>query len=121
MTKQRDRHVLCTSQEVAGWLFAALMLTMVVITGFGLAATAADAEEHKTAGGLTVYLGMLPAEMVKGPGLHSAERSCRGRPGMESGEGMAGTEPWRAVFLPVSSMKPSTLPAQWQCSGSASD
>jgi hypothetical protein len=54
------------------------MLTMVVITGFGLAATAADAQEYKTAGGLTVYLGVLPAEMVKGPGPHSAERPMHG-------------------------------------------
>jgi hypothetical protein len=30
-------------------------------------------------GGLTVYLGMIPAEIVKGPGPHSAERPMHGR------------------------------------------
>ena len=78
MTNQRDRHVSCTSEEVAGWLFAALMLTMVIIAGLGFAATAADAQEYKTAGGLTVYLGVVPAEIVKGPGPHSAERPMHG-------------------------------------------
>lgn len=78
MTKQRDRHVLCTSEEFAGWLCAALMLIMVVITGLGLATIAADAEVQKTAGGLTVYLGVLPAEMVKDPPPHSAERPMHG-------------------------------------------
>ena len=78
MTKQRERYVSRNSREVAGWFFAALMLTMVLIAGFGLAVTAADAQDYKTAGGLTVYLGVLPAEMVKGPGPHSAERPMHG-------------------------------------------
>jgi hypothetical protein len=86
MTKQRDRHILSTYQEVAEWLLAALMLTMAVITGLGLTATVADAQEYKTAGGLTVYLGVLPAEMVKGPGPHSAERPMHGGTPMGSHE-----------------------------------
>lgn len=34
------------------------------------AAIAADTEQSKTAGGLTVYLGIVPAEIVKGPPTH---------------------------------------------------
>ena len=78
MTKRGNGHVLCTSKDVAGRLFAALMLTIVVIAGLGLAATAVDAQGFKTAGGVKVYLGVLPAEMVKGPGPHAAERPMHG-------------------------------------------
>jgi hypothetical protein len=34
------------------------------------AAIATEAEQSKTAGGLTVYLGVVPAEIVKGPPTH---------------------------------------------------
>ena len=34
------------------------------------AAIAAETEQSKTAGGLTVYLGVMPAEIVKGPPKH---------------------------------------------------
>jgi hypothetical protein len=43
------------------------------------AVRAADSGEVKTIGGLTVYLGVVPAEIVKGPVLHSAERPMHGR------------------------------------------
>ena len=35
--------------------------------------------ESKTSGGLTVYLGVVPAEIVKGPSPHSAEQPMHGR------------------------------------------
>jgi hypothetical protein len=41
--------------------------------------TAANSEEAKTSGGLTVYLGVVPAEIVKGPSPHSAERPMHRR------------------------------------------
>jgi hypothetical protein len=41
-------------------------------------AMAAQGSETKTVGGLTVYLGVVPAELVKGPGQHSAERPMHG-------------------------------------------
>ena len=41
-------------------------------------AAAAEGGETKSAGGLTVYLGVVPAEIVKGPGPHSAERPMHG-------------------------------------------
>lgn len=37
-------------------------------------ASAAQGGETKSAGGLTIYLGVVPAELVKGLGPHSAER-----------------------------------------------
>ena len=71
MTKRRDGEVLYISPVIVGWLRAAFALTMVVIACFGVAATAVNAQESKSAGGLTVYLGVLPAELVKGPPPHS--------------------------------------------------
>ena len=40
---------------------------------------AAQSGESKTNGGLTVYLGVVPAEIVKGPSPHSAEKPMHGR------------------------------------------
>ena len=40
---------------------------------------AADNEQSRTIGGLTVFLGVVPAEIVKGPAPHSAERPMHGR------------------------------------------
>lgn len=42
-------------------------------------AMAANSGEVKTSGGLTVYLGIVPAEIVKGPPPHSAERPMHRR------------------------------------------
>ena len=39
---------------------------------------AAQTGEPKTSGGLTVYLGVVPAEIVKGPSPHSAEKPMHG-------------------------------------------
>lgn len=43
-------------------------------------ATAGQGGETKSAGGLTIYLGVVPAELVKGPGPHSADRPMHGGP-----------------------------------------
>jgi len=52
-------------------LFGALCLT---VPGVALmsrdAAMAAETDLSKTAGGLTVYLGVVPAEIIKGPPMH---------------------------------------------------
>ena len=42
-------------------------------------AVAAENGQNKTIGGLTVYIGFVPAELVKGPTPPSAERSMHGR------------------------------------------
>ena len=42
-------------------------------------AMAANSGEVKTSGGLTVYLGVVPAEIVKGPSPHSAQPPMHGR------------------------------------------
>ena len=45
----------------------------------GVAAHAADTDQSKTAGGVTVYLGVMPAEVVKGlPAGSSTERPMHG-------------------------------------------
>lgn len=66
-------------QVTAAALFGALCFT---VSGLALmsrdaamaaerdAAIAAETEQSKTAGGLTVYLGVVPAEIVKGPPTH---------------------------------------------------
>jgi len=52
-------------------LFGALCLT---VPGVALmwrdAAMAAETDQSKTVGGLTVYLGVVPAEIIKGPPMH---------------------------------------------------
>lgn len=39
---------------------------------------AAEGGETKSTGGITIYLGVVPAEIVKSPGPHSAERPMHG-------------------------------------------
>ncbi len=56
-------------------IVAVLLATAVVAFS---PARAASGGETKSAGGLTVYLGVVPAELVKGPGPHSAERPMHG-------------------------------------------
>lgn len=55
---------------------AALATLLTVSLGFAVAAQEAP---YKTAGGLTAYLGVMPGELVRGPGPHSAERPMHGR------------------------------------------
>ncbi len=54
--------------------FAVILLGVLVWNP----AVAASAGETKSAGGLTVYLGVVPAEIIKGPGPHAAERPMHG-------------------------------------------
>jgi hypothetical protein len=54
---------------------AAALLGVLCLTVSGIALTSRDAmaveaDQSKTAGGLTVYLGVVPAEIVKGPPSH---------------------------------------------------
>jgi len=51
---------------------------MCLMLWMGVAVAAEDAN-YKTAGGMAAYLGVVPAELVKGPGPHSAERPMHGR------------------------------------------
>lgn len=61
-----------------GLVASALAACLVLGDGAGIVG-AAEPELSKTNGGLTVYLGVIPAEIVKGPGPHSAERPMHGR------------------------------------------
>lgn len=54
----------------------------MVIGAFAIAGatgTVAQDSLQRTVGNLSVYLGVVPAEIVKGPGPHSAERAMHGR------------------------------------------
>lgn len=54
----------------------AALLVIVVLAGHP--ATAAQSGDTKSAGGLTVYLGIMPAGIVKGPEPHAAEYHMHG-------------------------------------------
>jgi hypothetical protein len=56
----------------------AAAIGMCLMLWMGVAVAAQDAN-YKTAGGMAAYLGVVPAELVKGPGPHSAERPMHGR------------------------------------------
>lgn len=60
---------------IAGSL-AMLCIALGVWTGVALAA---EPGQSQTSGGLTVYLGVLPAELIKGPGPHSGDKPMHGR------------------------------------------
>jgi hypothetical protein len=69
---RRLREVIAMARRVtAAALFGALCFA---VPGIALmshdAAWAAETDQSKTAGGLTVYLGVVPAEIVKGPPTH---------------------------------------------------
>lgn len=61
-------------------VIAALLGGLWLASGLTGVATAADTDLSKTAGGVTVYLGIVPAEIVKGLRSGSAtERPMHGR------------------------------------------
>jgi hypothetical protein len=76
-SKQVLRCAFSASKRYLGFIAALLMVVVLVLTGRPVAAAAGG--ETKSAGGLTVYFGIVPAEIVKGPGPHSAERPMHGR------------------------------------------
>lgn len=56
------------------------VLLVASILALGLAKSAeAKVEDSKTVGGLTVYLGVVPAEIVRGARPYSAEQPMHGR------------------------------------------
>lgn len=77
MTNSSSRTVLRSSTFKRYLSVTALLVASVLAIGFAKSAEA-KAEESKTVGGLTVYLGVVPAEVVKGPGPHSAEQPMHG-------------------------------------------
>ena len=60
-------------------LFAMVVMALwVSVAPSRRPATAADNGQFKTTDGLAVYLGVVPAEIIKGPPPHSAERPMHG-------------------------------------------
>lgn len=76
MTRSRQiaRSAVSMSRTYLGLIGALLAGLLLVINP----ATAGQGGETKSVGGLTVYLGVVPAELVKGPGPHSAEQPMHG-------------------------------------------
>ena len=65
---------------VSRWAIFALAGALSLAFGFNGVVVAAQTDQSKTAGGVTVYLGVVPAEIVKGlPASGSAERPMHGR------------------------------------------
>lgn len=63
------------------WLLGQLKFGMMVVLAAAVSAwSPARAEDDwfKTAGGISAYIGVVPAEIVKGPPPHSAERPMHG-------------------------------------------
>jgi hypothetical protein len=72
----RSRAAACNRSQISKTALVILAL-LWMITAPGAPAGAQDSQA-RTAGGLTVYLGVVPAAFVKGPSLHSAERPMHG-------------------------------------------
>jgi hypothetical protein len=70
---EQVRQISFSASKIIIPLFMAVVLVLTARP-----AGAATGGETKSAGGLTVYLGIVPAEIVKGPGPHSAERPMHG-------------------------------------------
>lgn len=77
MSERSRRHASCywiTSKRYFG--FVVVLLAVIVLTWSP--AKAAEGGDTKSTGGLTVYLGVVPAEITKGSGPHLAERPMHG-------------------------------------------
>lgn len=67
------------SQLLSRLFVMALVGISVSIMYSSRAAIAAEDGQFKTIGGLNLYLGVIPAQIVKGPSPHSAERPMHNR------------------------------------------
>lgn len=76
MTQQKERPRLHLARRLAGW--AVLVLMAGTILGSALSATAAGDGQSKTANGLIVYFGVMPAAIVKGLAAHTSEPPMHG-------------------------------------------
>src|SRR5262245_26702185 len=60
-------------------IVCAVWMLCVTLAVWSHAAAAANSSDSRTGDGLTVYLGIVPAEIIKDPPSHLAERSMHGR------------------------------------------
>jgi hypothetical protein len=77
MMKRLKQIACCWSSAFSRYLGIVVVLLATAVVAYG-PARAASGGETKSAAGLTVYLGVVPAELVKGPGPHSADRPMHG-------------------------------------------
>lgn len=66
------------SRAIKGLAASVLASCMALGAWMGIAA-GADSSQSKTSGGLTVYVGFMPAEIIKGPAPRSGEQPMHGR------------------------------------------
>lgn len=67
--------ILRMAKDFAG---AVAVIGMWLMLGTSAVAAPQD-PQHRTAGGLTAYLGVVPAELVKGLGAHAGKKPMHGR------------------------------------------
>lgn len=79
MSHRRVPHASATGRRVATFLWAGIVLAGVA-AGFGGPVTASTDDTYRTAGGLAVYLGVQPAQMVRGHPPTHPERRMHGGP-----------------------------------------
>ena len=77
MVKRSKRNALCDWSASRRYFGLAAVLLVAAPLAWS-PALATSGGETKSAGGLTVYLGVVPAEIVRDPGPHSAERPMHG-------------------------------------------
>ena len=77
MAERSRRNTLC-GWSASGQHFGLIVVLLAAAILAWSPARATSGGDTKSAGGLTVYLGVVPAEIVKGPGPHSAERPMHG-------------------------------------------
>ncbi|GIK80611.1 MAG: hypothetical protein M5U07_15230 [Xanthobacteraceae bacterium] len=55
-----------------------LLLTLLAVAGLAYPSAPVGAQGYKAAGGLAVYLGVMPTGIIKGPSPHATERLMHG-------------------------------------------
>lgn len=83
ITQGQAAHLRPKHQAPAHWLrtLSGLLIAILALACVPTYASAADHEHTKTASGLTVYLGMVPAQIVRGhPGRHPEAQAHGGTP-----------------------------------------
>jgi hypothetical protein len=78
---QQEERTMCRSSVLKGYLGIAFIALCVAVTASSQIALAAeDTQNYKVAGGLAVYLGVVPAQMIQGHPSSHPERQMHGGP-----------------------------------------
>ena len=78
MRDQTDKGLSRSSRMLRRYFYAVLVCAVVAISGIGITAYASQDESYKTNAGVSAYLGVVPAELVKGLESRSSEKLVHG-------------------------------------------